>query len=78
MTNWDPREVALELAFLGVGDYEARIFADGPDAAADGTSLSVETKRVMAGDRLDLRLAPGGGAAVILTSLRTKYSGDGV
>lgn len=70
MTNWEARDAGLELGFLGVGDYEARVFADGPDAATDGTSLVVETKRVMAGDRLDLRLAPGGGAAVILTPLR--------
>ena len=66
MTNWDPREVPIKLDFLGVGEYEARVFADGPDAATEGTSLTVETERVMAGDVLALRLAPGGGAAVIL------------
>ncbi len=70
MTNWDGRDIPLELGFLGVGEYEAQIFADGPEAAADGTSLKVEKKRVMAGDLIDLRLAPGGGAAVILTPVR--------
>jgi len=70
MTNWEARNVPLELGFLGVGEYEAQIFADGPDAASVATSLAVETKRVMAGDRLDLRLAPGGGAAVIFAPVR--------
>jgi alpha-glucosidase len=70
MTNGDARDIPVELGFLGVGDYEAQIFADGPDAATDGTSLAVEKKRVMAGDSLALRLAPGGGAAIILTPLR--------
>jgi hypothetical protein len=32
--------------------------------------LAAEKKRVMAGDALAFRLAPGGGAAVILTPLR--------
>jgi alpha-glucosidase len=70
MTDWEAREIALELAFLGVGEYEAQVFADGPDAATEATSLAVEKKRVMAGDKLDLRLAPGGGAAVILSPIR--------
>jgi alpha-glucosidase len=70
MTDWEAREVAFDLDFLGVGEYDAVVFADGPDAATDGTSLAVEKKRVMAGDRLTLRLAPGGGAAIILVSAR--------
>ena len=70
MTNWDARNVPLELGFLGVGEYEAHVFADGPEADTDGTSLAVEKRRVMAGDGLDLRLAPGGGASVIFTPVR--------
>jgi alpha-glucosidase len=70
MTNWDAREIPVPLGFLGPGAYEARIFADGPDAAAEGASLSVESKRLSAGDELAARLAPGGGLAVILTPVR--------
>jgi alpha-glucosidase len=70
MTNWDPREIAIPLAFLGDGAYEAQIFADGPDAASEGTSLSIASKAVKAGDSLAARLAPGGGLAVILTPVR--------
>ena len=69
-SEWEPRELAFDLDFLGVGEYDAVVFADGPDAATDGTSLAVEKKRVMAGDRMTLRLAPGGGAAAILVSAR--------
>jgi alpha-glucosidase len=70
MTNWDAREIAIPMAFLGPGAYEARIFADGPDAAGEGTSLSIETKSLKASDSLGARLAPGGGLAVILTPAR--------
>jgi alpha-glucosidase len=67
MTDWEARDVELPLDFLGAGGYEAEIFADGPDAATEGTSLEIAKKAVKAGDRLPLKLAPGGGAAVILT-----------
>ncbi len=64
MTNWEARDVELALDFLGEGERQATIFADGPDAATEGTSIEVTNKTVKAGDRLVLRLAPGGGAAI--------------
>jgi alpha-glucosidase len=67
MTNWDAREAELPLSFLGAGEYEAQIFADGADAATVATSLEIAKKTVTAADKLALHLAPGGGAAVILT-----------
>jgi alpha-glucosidase len=67
MTNWDARAIDVPLDFLGAGEYEATIFADGPDAATEGTSLEITKKTVKAGDKLGLKLAPGGGAAVVLT-----------
>ncbi len=71
MTNWDARDLEIALDFLGAGEYEARIFADGPDAATDGTSLAVETKRVTAaGGKLAVHLAPGGGCAVIFAPVK--------
>ena len=66
MTNWEARPLELPLGFLGAGEFEATIFADGPDAATEGTSLDISKRTVTAGDRLTLKLAPGGGAAVIL------------
>jgi len=70
MTNWEARDWTIPLDFLDPGVYEARIFADGPDADSAGTSLSVETKKLKAGDNLAAHLAPGGGLAVILTPAR--------
>jgi alpha-glucosidase len=70
MSNWDPRDLELPLSFLGDGEYGATIFADGPDAATEGTSLDISKRTVTAGDRLALKLAPGGGAAVILTPIK--------
>lgn len=67
MTNWDARDLELPLDFLGAGEYEAAIFADGPAADKAATSLAISRKRVTAADKLVVHLAPGGGAAVILT-----------
>ena len=70
MTDWEARDLDLRLDFLGSGDYEALVFADGPDADKVATSLEVTRKTVTAAERLGLRLAPGGGAAVIITPVR--------
>jgi alpha-glucosidase len=67
MTNWEARDLEIPLDFLASGEYEARIFADGPDADQVATSLTVSATRVKAADKLSAHLAPGGGLAVILT-----------
>jgi alpha-glucosidase len=67
MTNWDGRDLEVPLNFLGPGEFEAQIFADGADADKDAKSLAISTGRVRASDKLKLHLAPGGGAAVIFT-----------
>jgi alpha-glucosidase len=70
MSNWDARDLNLELDFLGGGEYEAQVFADGPDADRVATSLDISTKRVTAKDRLTIHLAPGGGWAAILRPVK--------
>jgi alpha-glucosidase len=66
MTNWDARDLEIPLDFLGQGEYEAWIFADGADADKVASSLTISKKRVRLSDKLNLHLAPGGGAAVAL------------
>ncbi len=70
MTNWDSRDLEIPLSFLGAGEYEAQIFADGADADKVATSLSITKKRVKSSDKLNIHLAPGGGAAVIFTPVK--------
>ena len=70
MTNWETRDLEIPLSFLGSGEYEAQIFADGADADKVATSLGITKKRVRAGDKLPVHLAPGGGLAVIFTPVK--------
>jgi alpha-glucosidase len=70
ITDWDARELDVPLSFLGSGSYDAEIYADGPNAAAQPKDSVVERRRVNAGTVLKLKLAPGGGSAMRLVPVR--------
>jgi alpha-glucosidase len=70
ITDWDAREVDVPLSFLGAGSYDAEIYADGPNAAAQPKDSVVERRRVNAGTVLKLKLAPAGGSAIRLVPVR--------
>lgn len=63
MTNWDARSITIDLSFLPAGNYEAEIFSDGINADRDATDYRKEVKKVSAGEKLNIQLAPGGGWA---------------
>jgi alpha-glucosidase len=67
MTDWSARDLEIPLSFLGPGKFEARIYADGKDADTNATNLEISRKRVGQGDKLRIRLAQGGGLAIILS-----------
>jgi alpha-glucosidase len=64
LTNWDPRELDLNLSFLGKGSYTAEIYSDGPHAVTQPKDCRFEKQTVDAQTNLKLRLTPGGGAAI--------------
>jgi alpha-glucosidase len=64
ITGWDARELDVPLDFLGSGAYDAEIYADGPNAAAQPKESAVEKRRVDARTVLKLKLAPAGGSAI--------------
>ena len=66
-TNWDERDVTLDLSFLGSGKWQAEIYRDGMNADRHATDFKHEFKTVAAGDKLDIHMAPGGGFAIVLT-----------
>ncbi len=66
MTNQNGREFTLNLNFLGEGNYEAQIYADAPGITWENNPEQVTISKigVDAKSTLELKLAPGGGAAV--------------
>lgn len=61
MTNWNPRELTLDLSFLGDGEFEADIFQDGINAHKDARDYKRVIRRVKSSDRLTIQMKEGGG-----------------
>ena len=63
LTNWEARDLTLDVSFLGDGPYHATIFKDGINADREATDYSKSVIPVSARDKLTIHLAPGGGWA---------------
>lgn len=67
MTDWSPRELTVDLSFLGWRNYNAEIYQDGPNAHRVGNDYTKIVRQVTSKDKLQIRLAPGGGWAARIT-----------
>jgi alpha-glucosidase len=67
-TDESPRELSIPLAFLNPGKYEALILQDGDDSdyRTHRESYKVERKLVSSSESIHVKLAPGGGACLLL------------
>lgn len=63
LTNWDPREIELDLSFLGEGNYKIELFKDGINADRAACDYKKEVIPVPADRKLKIKMAPGGGWA---------------
>ena len=73
-TNEQPRDIAIPLSFLGKGSYDALVLQDGPETGylTHKESYTVEQRTVTASDVIRVKLAPGGGAAILLRGLKSE------
>lgn len=67
LTNWDERDITLDLSFLGEGEWSLDIFQDGPNAEKAARDYVHTTATVPAGRKITAHLAPGGGWAAKIT-----------
>lgn len=65
LTDWTERELVLDIPALGSGAALVEAWEDGQDAAVNATDW--RKCRYEGGDKLSVRLAPGGGWAGIVT-----------
>jgi alpha-glucosidase len=64
MTNWDAREITLDLSFLGEGGgFVAEIYRDGVNAGKAARDYKKEIVDILSDRRLTVTMAPGGGFA---------------
>ena len=61
LTNWDERDLTLDLSFLGEGDWTLDIFHDGLNANKAARDYAHATAAVPADRKLTVHLAQGGG-----------------
>jgi len=65
ITNWEEREIEITLDFLKEKDYQAHIFQDNISEPFSKTEPVIfEIIQVTNGDKMQLKLASGGGCAV--------------
>ena len=67
LTDWEAREMTLDLSFLGDGDWFMEIFRDGVNAAKAARDYEHVTEVVPFSRRIDVSLAPGGGWVAKIT-----------
>lgn len=61
MTDWNARDLKIDLSFLGKGNYKVEIFKDGINADRAARDYVHEFVNVPADRMLKIHLAPGGG-----------------
>jgi alpha-glucosidase len=66
MTDWTPRELEVNFGFLEGGEFRAEVYADGVNASKCASDYAKSVKVIKAGERLKIKLAPGGGWAARL------------
>ena len=66
LTDWDARDLEVDLSFLGDKTYNGKLFKDGINANRIGRDYKTENISAKKGDKMKIHLAPGGGFALVL------------
>ncbi len=61
LTDWNKREMELDLSFLDKGEYNVELFEDGLNADKVGKDYKRSVSRISSDKKLKINLAPGGG-----------------
>ncbi|MDU1890280.1 MAG: glycoside hydrolase family 97 protein [Dysgonomonas sp.] len=61
LTNWDKRELEVDLSFLGDGNFKAEVFRDGVNANKAARDYKKEVINIPANKKVKIDMAQGGG-----------------
>ncbi len=67
VTDWNARDLKINLSFLGEGSWKMKSFADGVNAHRKGIDYKSEVSEVSNISEFNVRLAPGGGWTAVIT-----------
>jgi alpha-glucosidase len=66
MTNWTPRDLSVDLSFLGNGKYAATIYSDAINSDRIGSDYAMNKQQVTASSKLTVHMVPGGGWVAVI------------
>ena len=66
ITNWDARDLEVDLSFLDDKAYSGKLFKDGVNAHRIARDYKSEMIKAKKGDKVKIHLAPGGGFTLTL------------
>lgn len=69
ITDWNERDMKIDLSFLPEGKYNITLFTDGVNAHRKGIDYKYKETTVSSKELLNLHLAPGGGFAAKLEKM---------
>ncbi len=67
ITDWNARDIEIDLSFLPEGPWSIKAFADGANAHKKGIDYKVTSSTVENEHKIKVHMAPGGGWTAILT-----------
>ncbi len=63
MTNWNSRNLTIDLSFLPEGEWEMELFRDGVNADRNGIDYKREERTISNTGNIEIHMSPGGGWA---------------
>ena len=67
LTDWSPRDMDLDLSFLGTGEFVMEIFSDGINADKYASDYKHQMMDLNSSLKMNIHLAPGGGWVARIT-----------
>jgi len=67
MTDWNARNIEIDLGFLGEGTYSMKIWKDGINADRHASDFAQEKTEVSKSSKVKIEMAPGGGWVAIIS-----------
>lgn len=72
LTNWEARNMEIDLSFLGAGDFTAEVFRDGVNANRIASDYKKEIISIPSSRKMTLKMAQGGGFALKIYRKKNK------
>ena len=66
LTNWDARDITLDLGGLVEGKHDAVLYRDGVNATRNASDYAIESLEVRSDEPFRVHLAPGGGFVLVI------------